>query len=136
MILDCDFDIIGHIDVIRKRNQALQFFDESASWYKKEIQSLAHLIGTTNKKVEINTGGMARKSTIDTYPSFDFLQYLYQNNVPIVLNSDAHNIENLDSYYDFAKQNAINAGYKSIFILEKKESINYWKEVDINDILI
>ncbi|MGL4981649.1 MAG: histidinol-phosphatase [Treponemataceae bacterium] len=132
MIVECDFDIIGHVDVILKRNHVLQFVDTSEKWYKKEIELTAQVIASTNKIVEINTGGMTRQAINTTYPSQDFLRYLCLNKVPIVINSDAHKAQDIDGYYDVAKENAINAGYKSVSVLQKNNQSVYWKQIDIH----
>ena len=73
MIQEGGFDILGHLDCIRKRNALLHFFDESAPWYKTEIQETAKTIIQKGVIVEINTGGMFRKATQTPYPAFDIL---------------------------------------------------------------
>ena len=41
MIKKCDFTILGHPDLFRKENERLNLFNESDSWYKKEVKTLA-----------------------------------------------------------------------------------------------
>ncbi|MDR1747643.1 MAG: histidinol-phosphatase, partial [Spirochaetaceae bacterium] len=73
MVLRYDFDVVGHIDVVRRRNGTLRFFDETQPWYRKEIEETASAVAAAGKIVEINTGGIARGSMDDVYPSTEFL---------------------------------------------------------------
>jgi histidinol-phosphatase (PHP family) len=105
------FDIAGHLDVIRKRNGILHFFDETEGWYKRELEATSVAAALSGVIVEINTGGIARGAIDDTYPSADFLHLLNKNAVPVMINSDAHNAEHLDAAFDLAKKHALDAGY-------------------------
>ncbi len=127
MILTCDFDIVGHIDLVRKRNGDLHFFDENDSWYRNELKETAKILGKTNKVVEINTGGMTRVGLKEPYPSKDFLTILQAQDVPITLNSDCHNYKNLTEHFPAALQIAKQAGYTSIQYLTK----GVWHSTDI-----
>lgn len=111
MLKSCDFDIIGHIDLVRKRNKPLNLFSEDDSWYKKELLATAKEIAKAGVVVEINTGGMARGATTSPYPSVDFLKILKKLDVPIVFSSDAHSFENLLYGFDVATNHAKLAGY-------------------------
>ncbi len=111
MITSSDFDIIGHIDVIRKRNNSLHFFSEQDSWYKRELEATAKLAAREGKIVEINTGGIARGCIDDSYPSLDFLKILRTYEVPICLNSDAHSAKDLDCAFEASCEKAKAAGY-------------------------
>ena len=71
MALSFNFDIIGHLDILRKRNAMVKFFDENSQWYKNEIKTTAKTIAKSGKIVEVNYGGIARGSLMDTYPSID-----------------------------------------------------------------
>lgn len=111
MIKTFDFNIIGHVDLIRKHNGLLHFFNENDEWYKNEIKETAKIISQSNKIVEINTGGIARKAINDSYPSLEFLQLLNKFNVPICINSDSHSIDTIDTAFDESLQKANKAGY-------------------------
>lgn len=115
------FEILGHVDVVRRRNGVLNFFDEQAQWYKDELQATAELIAHSGVIVEINTGGMARKNTTTPYPSPYFLSLLAKKNVPITINSDVHNSGYLDYGFEVAKKEAWDAGYRELTYLTKSE---------------
>lgn len=111
MATSFNFDIIGHLDILRKRNGILKFFEENEQWYKNEIDATAKTIAQSGKIVEVNYGGIARGSMMDTYPSVEFLKKLKSFDIPITINSDAHKFDHIDTGYEFAIKNAISAGY-------------------------
>ena len=115
MLENADFDIIGHIDLIRKRNGVLKFFDENESWYKKELKATARSIAHAGVIVEINTGAIARGAMDDVYPSLQFLELLHEYKVPLCINSDCHDKDYLDCAYERAVTQARNVGYKKLF---------------------
>lgn len=119
MISNCDFDIIGHIDLVRKRNSELNYFSENDSWYRNELKETAKIVGKSGKVVEINTGGMTRAKLAEPYPSLDFLKILNAENVPVTICSDSHSIDSIDDHFDIAIETAKKAGYKELHYLSK-----------------
>lgn len=119
MALTTDCDIIGHADLIRCRNRQLHFFDETESWYRRELEITADALAESGKIVEINTGAMARLNFTTPYPSPDFLKMLCERSVPVMINSDAHTPENLTYGFDAAAQFAREAGYREIYYLTR-----------------
>lgn len=114
MLVNADFDILGHADLIRLRNTELHYFDENEDWYLQELESTAEAIAKSGVVVEINTGAISRGKMNDTYPSLPFLKILYSKKVPVCINSDAHIAENLDGAFDYAVQQARKAGYTEL----------------------
>ncbi len=127
MIQTCDFDIVGHIDLFRKRNAELHLFDENDSWYRNELKETAKIAGKSGKVVEINTGGMTRANMSSPYPSPDFLRLLKAENVPVTINSDSHDVSSIVSYFDNAVMAAKDAGYTALHHLSKGR----WYTTDI-----
>lgn len=111
MLSTCKFDIIGHPDLVRKRNSQLKLFNENDPWYKKEIKATAKAIKNAGVIVEINTGGMARGAIDSPYPSLEFLTLLNSYDVPIIYSSDAHKKDYILYGFDRAKKLAEMAGY-------------------------
>lgn len=114
MIEHGDFDILGHPDVIRKRNGSLNFFNQNESWYRKELIATAKKIAKKEIIVEINSGAIARKAMDDFYPSQEFLAILHDYNIPVMINSDAHSAEFLDCAFDRATALIKKIGYTEI----------------------
>lgn len=114
MLKSGNFDILGHPDLIRIRNEALKFFDENDSWYKEQLMLTAKAAAAAGVIAEINTGAIARGLMNDVYPSEQFLKYLYDQGVPVCINSDAHKCDFLDASFDYAAVKAQRAGYKEL----------------------
>ncbi len=114
MVVSCDFDIVGHLDVVRKRNGTLSFFDEEASWYRRELEATVKAIARAGKIVEINTGGIARKAIDSVYPSAALLSRLNAAGVPVTISSDAHAGRDLTCAYTCAREAAQKAGYTTL----------------------
>jgi histidinol-phosphatase (PHP family) len=117
------FTILGHADLIRKRNGILRFFDENDAWYKSEIEATAIEAARAGVIVEINTGGIARGAMNDVYPSADFLSRLGKRGVPVMINSDAHHGDHLGVGYDLAEQRARDAGYHGTVYLDSAGAV-------------
>lgn len=118
MVRSCDFDIVGHLDALRKRNADVRFFDEGASWYRAELKETVKAIARAGKIVELNTGAIARKAMDAIYPSDELLRLLNKAEVPVTLNSDAHAGTDLVCAYGRARDAARSAGYDSFMYLE------------------
>mgnify|MGYP003322642688 CR=1 FL=1 len=108
------FDVLGHPDLIRKRNAELNIFNPEGSWYKDLLNDFAKAVAKAGVISEINTGGKARGCTDDFYPSDYLLELFYKNGVPVCINSDAHNSELLDFGFEEALNLVHKTGYKEL----------------------
>ncbi len=127
MIIEFKPDIVAHIDLIKKNNKNNTFFNENEEWYKKELFSTLDILSKSNSILEINTGGLARGSINDFYPSERFFNECYKRNIPIILNSDCHHPEKIDAFFNEAKISLKKAGYTFQRVLIKGK----WIEVGI-----
>jgi histidinol-phosphatase (PHP family) len=82
------FDIIGHVDMIKKSGDSL------VKIIPHEIEDLLKIINKTGMAIEINTSGY-RKSVHESYPGFDWLPELNRYSIPICTGSDAHKVEQI-----------------------------------------
>lgn len=119
MVSSYGFDVVGHLDVIRKRNGTLRFFDETESWYRRELRETAKAIARAGKIVELNTGGIARKAIDGVYPSDEMLSLLRRHEVPITISSDAHAVSDIACAYDKAREAARRAGFTGLSYLDE-----------------
>lgn len=119
MVETCDFDIVGHLDLPKKRNGELCFFDESADWYLAEIERTAQAIAKSGKIVELNTGGIARGIIDSAYPSAETCRVLKRYSIPITVNSDAHRTKDVACAYYLAYEYARQAGYTELMFLDE-----------------
>ena len=124
------FDILGHADLIRKNTQDKNYWtEESESCRQREIARIAAQSGVV---VEVNTGGINRKTTRDVYPSPQFLRFFREMNVPVIITSDAHRARDIDGNYNIAIQTLIYADFKEHLLFNgKKDKKNIWKKEKI-----
>ncbi len=113
------FEIIGHPDLVKIRNVSLNFFNPNESWYRKELRLTAKAISKAGVIAEINTGGIARKSIDELYPSDEFLALLHEYSVPVTISSDSHSVSTIDFAFDRAEKSAFNAGYTELAYLDE-----------------
>ena len=106
-ILSGLYDIIGHIDLIKKFNYYPN--TDPVLWYKKIIRSLKKM----KTVVELNTSGL-NKPCSEFYPDEIFLQQCFQANIPVTLGSDAHEANQIGQYFEQAKELLKNIGYRKL----------------------
>ena len=100
MVEKFDFDIVGHLDLVRKFNAKNPYFDESAAWYREELVRTADAVAASGKLVEVNTGAISRGWLDDAYPSPEFRALLRERGAKFVLNADAHAADTIDCAFD------------------------------------
>ena len=111
------FDILGHMDLIKKKNKKYGYLDETAPWYRNEIDRTLAVLKTSGAILEINTGGMSRGATDTPYPSSWILKEAAGAGIPIQLNADAHSPANIDYGYEEAHAMAVECGVETFTVL-------------------
>jgi histidinol-phosphatase (PHP family) len=113
------FDILGHADLVKVNiPDWSRFSAESETCRYAEIALAAACAGLT---VEVNTGGLNRSRTHETYPSLHFLRLFREQGVPAIITADAHCAADLDGHYDIAMQTLLAAGYTEHELFEGKD---------------
>jgi len=120
MIRAGGFDVLGHPDIVKLHNGGNKFFNPQSSFYLKRMAGLAAILAETGITPEINTGGFNRDKINECYPSLDFLKCFRKQNVPIVINADAHRAEELDGHYEDAIKTMLEAAYTDTVLFEGK----------------
>lgn len=100
MVTRFNFDIVGHLDLVRKFNVRHPYFDEGAPWYIEELEKTADAVSASGKIAEVNTGAISRGWLDDAYPSSAFRAMLRSRGVRFVLSSDAHSADAIDCAFD------------------------------------
>jgi len=115
-----NFDIIGHLDIVKKTNIDSIYFNETEEWYKAEIDTTLECIADNKQILEVNTGHILNDPAM-IYPSPWILKIAKDYDIPIMLNSDTHRPDRIDNYFEEAKQIIIKAGYSElkVFIGDK-----------------
>ena len=126
------FDILGHPDLIKKNNFGQRLFREDSDFYMKECGSAARQAGACGITVEVNTGSIIRGYLDTVYPSPLFLKCFRENNVPAVINADAHNPAHLGGHYEDARAALLAAGYDKMVLFEGRDNGKpVWSTADI-----
>ena len=100
MVSRFDFDVVGHLDLVRKFNVRNPYFDESAQWYAEELEATADAVTASGKIAEVNTGAISRGWLDDAYPSSEFRSLLRARGVKFILSADAHSADAIDCAFD------------------------------------
>jgi histidinol-phosphatase (PHP family) len=106
------FDIVGHLDLVKKGNAAERLFS-TGTGYMRRVEEVVRAVSSGGFVVEVNTGGLNRGSVTETYPSLPIVRLLRQHNVPVMITADAHNANDLDGHYPAACRTLLDAGYTS-----------------------
>lgn len=107
------FDIIGHLDIIKK----FRVYPETNQ--DKLFEDTIKIIKDNNLVVELNTGGMDRPCAEFT-PSPKILEMCYNHHVPVTLSSDAHRVEHIARHYESAIALLSHVGYTEIMGFSKR----------------
>ena len=116
------FDILGHVDLIKKNNTGGKYFSATSASYLNRIASLAGSIARSGAVVEVNTGGLNRGKTTELYPSPDFLRLLREKDVPVIIAADAHSAEHLDGHYQDAVAELRKTGYAETVLFNGRQN--------------
>jgi histidinol-phosphatase (PHP family) len=108
------FDIVGHMDVIKKHGI---YTDIDLS---KNIEKALQEIKKSNMTVELNTSGWFYPCK-EQYPSLNILKRCIDLDIPIIVGADAHKKEDLCREFDRAKALLQNIGYsKEVYYVKRK----------------
>ena len=118
LIDDPEIDIIGHFDLIQKYNENQDMIAFDNQEYLELCYRILDKIIAANKIIEVNTGAIARGYRLKPYPHELLLRYIAKNKGMICLNSDCHDRNYLDCYYDESIQLIKNCGFDSMMILD------------------
>ncbi|MBI9098069.1 MAG: histidinol-phosphatase [Spirochaetaceae bacterium] len=102
MLKNHQFNILGHLDLLKKRNTHNLLFDENALWYRNQVLDTLDVLAETDVILEVNTGGISRKAIDSVYPSPWIISEARKRDIPLMLNADAHVPEHIDYYYSEA----------------------------------
>ena len=128
------FDIVGHLDLVKKTNDTDgsrgRWFSRESMVYTRRLQEAAAAVSAGGFVVELSTGALNRRYHSETYPSLPFLRLLRRHNVPVMISADAHRAADLDGYYPIACQTLFEAGYDSHVVFKgRKNGQAAWQTV-------
>lgn len=108
------FDIMGHADLVKK----FGFVPEGdlRRFYEPAVEAMAD----TGAVLEINTAGW-NKPCDEAYPAPGFLRLACEAGVPLVINSDAHEPEEIGQNFEKAREWALEAGFTELVRFRKRK---------------
>ena len=113
MIENQHFDIIGHFDKIKMHNRD-RFFTEDEAWYQSLVNETLLLIQDRDIIVEVNTRGIYKQRSETTYPGLEILKQIKALRIPVMVNSDAHKIHELDGEFEYGFSLLKKAGFNEV----------------------
>lgn len=108
------YDILGHIDLIKKFNKGDKFFKEDEPWYIEEVLLTLESLKGKNIIVEVNTGAISRGVQDSPYPSMWILKECFKRDLKICLNSDVHHPDNIECFFPEALEMIKKCGYTEL----------------------
>jgi histidinol-phosphatase (PHP family) len=107
------FDIVGHIDVIKKFGYSPDV-DLEPFWFE-----IAKILAKTETCFELNTAG--RDAPVgEFYPGSRFLEICFQEGVAVTIGSDAHSPEQVGRYFPEAIRVLRQAGFSELAVFENR----------------
>jgi histidinol-phosphatase (PHP family) len=114
--IDCP-DIIGHMDKIKMHNAFHPYLNEEEKWYTSLVEETLEVIRQKGSMVEVNTRGLYKHNPPLLYPGRWVLDRIFRKKIPVVLNSDAHHPDEIESGFADAAGVLHEIGFKSIRVL-------------------
>lgn len=124
-------DIVGHFNLITKRNNDHHLINEGDPAYRAIAFEALRACAETDAIFEINTGAIARGYRAEPYPNLEMLKFLHDHGSKIMINSDCHDARYLNCGFGQAIELAKAAGYKSTIILGTK---SLFEEVGLDEV--
>lgn len=110
-------DVIGHIDKIKIQDEEGRLFSQQADWYQQEIDKTLDVIAQTGAIIEVNTRGIYKKKTRETYPGKQILEKIFQLGIPVTINSDCHHPDEITASFEEAAALLTGIGFKQVKVL-------------------
>lgn len=94
--------IIGHLDRIKMWNRNNRYFDETESWYRREVEATLDVCAGAGVIVELNTSGW-RHAVNAPYPSPWIVRRCVEREIPLMVTADAHVPNRVALFYSEAE---------------------------------
>lgn len=125
MVDRADFDVLGHLDLVRRDSWALFQQVLPLHPYKDTIHKILKRLIDRGKGMEINTSSL-RKGFNETMPNLEVLQwYKALGGEILVFGSDAHHSRDVAGGFDIARETALAAGFRAMAIYQQRH-VSHW----------
>ena len=115
--------VIGHFDLIKKNNARLSLFDPSSPAYEEIVRASLSAIARCGALLEVNTGGMARGSLQEPYPSLPILRIWRSLGGRVIASSDCHDRTLMNYAFDQLPAYLAKAGFEEITVLGSGDTL-------------
>ena len=125
----CDYilkrkpDIIGHFDLLTKYDERNTFALRENAKYNKIAEKYLKIALKSDCFFEVNTGAISRNWRTSPFPDENLLYILKKENGKLIINSDTHNTNTLDNYFNETRKLLKSIGFQYIFTLYNNEFI-------------
>ena len=110
-------DILGHFDLIRKRNAGGALYDASDPAIVTAEFTALEAIFESGAFLELNTGGMARGYLDTPYPELVMLKFWRSLGGRVIVGSDSHSVTTIDYAFDQMPDFLRAAGFETFWEL-------------------
>ena len=117
--------VLGHMDLIMKFNEARTLFDDADPRYLNHALEAADAAAESGMLIEINIGAIARGYRSSPYPGEAILRRLAERKSRIIITSDCHNADYLDCGFQQATELARACGFKTAWMYRGAEQVEY-----------
>lgn len=122
------FDILGHMDLIKKNNIKRPFFNPLSSTYREGWKKVLSLLKNRNIVVEVNTGGINRGLIQECYPAPEILSAMNCISIPLTVTADAHSRTQLGGGYSIAREQLLQAAYQEVVVFNGTKKAPWSRE--------
>ncbi len=127
MINKGGFDLVGHLDKIAINAGFYKEFNTNMNWYQTLVAEALQLIKDRNMLLEINTRSLSKLGV--PFPNQQFYSLINELQIPIVVNSDCHEITNVRDGFEVTFKALKKAGIKTMHQLINSK----WQAVEFDE---
>lgn len=117
-------EIIGHFDLVVKNNANGDFFDETSAEYRAIALDALRRCVKEGAIFEVNTGSITRGYRDTPYPARFLLEELCKLDARVMIATDAHTVETIDSNYDMAYKLLKEVGFTRLCVPHNGEFLD------------
>ena len=127
MINKGGFDIVGHLDKIAINAGSHKEFNTKMNWYETLMAEILQLIKDKNLLLEINTRSLSKLGV--SFPNQQYYSLINDLQIPVVVNSDCHEITNIRDGFEVTFKALKKAGFKTMHQLINSK----WQAVEFDE---
>ena len=125
MVEVADFDVLGHLDLVRRDSWELFHEVLTLDAYRDPIEQVLRTLIETGRGMEVNTSGL-RKGLPEPVPGHQILQwYRALGGEILVLGSDGHRPEHVGYGFDTARALALATGFERVARYRERQIVDW-----------